>query len=33
MNQEEKNNDVYTFEEDEEGEQEGSEDGDEPVKV
>ncbi|XP_045458607.1 transcriptional repressor CTCF-like [Melitaea cinxia] len=29
---EEKNNDVYTFEEDEEGEQEGSEDGDEPIK-
>ncbi|XP_046976758.1 transcriptional repressor CTCF-like isoform X2 [Vanessa cardui] len=29
---EEKGNDVYTFEEEEEGDQEGSEDGDEPVK-
>ncbi|XP_047544021.1 transcriptional repressor CTCF-like isoform X2 [Vanessa atalanta] len=29
---EEKGNDVYTFEEEEEGDQEGSDDGDEPVK-
>ncbi|CAH2103286.1 unnamed protein product [Euphydryas editha] len=33
VDQEEKGNDVYTFEEEEEGEQEGSEDGDEPVKA
>ncbi|XP_046976756.1 transcriptional repressor CTCF-like isoform X1 [Vanessa cardui] len=32
VDQEEKGNDVYTFEEEEEGDQEGSEDGDEPVK-
>ncbi|XP_047544019.1 transcriptional repressor CTCF-like isoform X1 [Vanessa atalanta] len=32
VDQEEKGNDVYTFEEEEEGDQEGSDDGDEPVK-